>query len=92
MTDPSPDLYAQMRAHALIIEWPDSRRFTDAVLLDVAAQIAQDALDQQAARYADLIVVARDALAEARELDGMISRWPVTRAIDAALAVLDEEP
>ena len=90
MTEPSPDLYAQMRAHALIIEWPDSRRFADAVLLDVAACVAQDALDQQAARYADLIVVARDALAEARELDGNQDRRH--RAIDAALAVLDEEP
>ena len=47
MTEPNIDLYAQMRARALIIERP-SLTFHDAVILDEAVQIAQDALDAQA--------------------------------------------
>ena len=73
-------------------------KLSRAVALDTQAEVARTAaitafhLGEQAerARYADLIVVARDALAEARELDGNQDRRH--RAIDAALAVLDEEP
>jgi len=117
MTDPSPELIAQMR-EAINTE------FTDGAPMHPAkptrcAQVAQDALDAQAADFqatrtsdqwgvrvlvdevsrleaaaitaeakcADLIAAARDALIEARELDGNQDRRH--RVIDAALAAIE---
>ena len=86
MTAPSPNLVEAMR-HAIETKGPlyDANERSKR-----AAQIAQDALDAQAARFADIMIVVKDALLMARELDGNQDRRH--RAIDSALAVLDEEP
>jgi len=84
MTNPSPKLVAKM------VRMID----VEGVSVTRAARIAQDLLDEQAAKYADLIAAAslvvaayeRDALRQAPH----DSKWGSLAVLQSALAALEE--